>query len=172
MEWLSEKQDDIRYQSLLLLQYRAQSTEDVYPYWDIFCAKLLDDNSYQRNIGLVLISENARWDRDNKLSSIIDSYLSLLNDEKPITVRICIQSLANIVPYASWINQKITGKLMALDLTTIRETMRKLVLTDILTILIQIRKEDPREEIDSFIMNALTGEILDKKAKKQIEAML
>jgi hypothetical protein len=50
--------------------------------------------------------------------------------------------------------------------------MRKLVLMDILSILIAIKKNQSSSKIENYIMNALTGEILDKKSKKQIEAML
>jgi len=50
--------------------------------------------------------------------------------------------------------------------------MRKSVLLDILNVLLLIRKELKADEIESFILNALSGEILDKKSKKQIEALL
>ncbi len=50
--------------------------------------------------------------------------------------------------------------------------MRKLILVDIINVLLVIRKEMKTDEIESFIQNALTGEILDKKSKKQIELEL
>jgi len=52
VEWLSLKDDDIRYQAFLLLQNRALFYDDVYPYWDTFRDKLKSTNSYQRSIGL------------------------------------------------------------------------------------------------------------------------
>lgn len=55
---------------------------------------------------------------------------------------------------------------------TIKETMRKLVLTDILNILLMIKKYQSDDKIDEYILDALSGEILDKKAKKQIESMI
>jgi hypothetical protein len=54
----------------------------------------------------------------------------------------------------------------------IKETMRKLVLFDILEILAAIKKYQSTEKIKSYIVNALSGQILDKKAKKQIESIL
>jgi hypothetical protein len=172
VEWLSEKDDKIRYPSFLLLRARSEFAQDVYPYWDIFCEKLKSDNSFQRNIGLILLAENARWDTGNKLDLVIDDYLMLLKDEKPITVRQCVQALDKIVPYKPQLLDKIAERLMALELTEIRETMRKLVLTDILQILLLIRKQRPVKSIEAYIGNALTGGILDKKAKKQLEELL
>ena len=172
VDWLSEKDDTIRYNSFLLLKHHSKDFGDVYPYWDIFSEKLKSNNSYQRNIGLVLIAANAKWDKDNMLDDIIDEYLSLLYDEKPITVRQCIQSLCEIIPYKKHLLAKIADKLMYFDITQIRETMRKLVLADILTILTLIRKQQPSNEIDSYVFNALSGGVLDKKAVKQVEAML
>lgn len=62
VDWLSEKDDTIRYHSFLLLQHRSKDFGDVYPYWDIYCEKLMSTNSYQRSLGLMLIAANAKWD--------------------------------------------------------------------------------------------------------------
>lgn len=172
VEWLSEKDDKIRYQSLLLLQRRSSSSDYVYPFWDIFRKKLKNENSYQRSIGLMLIADNAKWDKDNRMDDTLDEYLALLNDEKPITIRQCIQALRNIVPYKKHLNKKIANAIMGINISNIKETMRKLILLDILEILAVIRKYQTTDEIESYIFSALSGEILDKKSKKQIESML
>lgn len=172
VEWLSLKDNDIRYQSLLLLQSRANFADDVYPYWEVFETKLKSDNSFQRNIGALLLAENTKWDTENKMGKTIAAYLALVNDEKPITVRQCIQSLAKIVPYEPELNGIISAKLMSVEVMNTKETMRKLILFDILNILALIGKEHKDAEIDAYILKALTGEILDKKTKKQIEAAL
>lgn len=54
----------------------------------------------------------------------------------------------------------------------VKETMRKSILLDILNVLLIIRKELKTDEVENFILNALSGEILDKKSKKQIKALL
>ncbi len=77
IDLLNEKDDKIRYHALLLLQSRSEYMEDVFPYWDIFCTKLKSDNSYQRNIGLMLLADNVKWDQENKIDQIIDEYLML-----------------------------------------------------------------------------------------------
>jgi hypothetical protein len=182
VEWLNEKDNEIRYQALLLLQYRSQSVKDVYPFWDVFCDKLKSDNSYQRSIGLMLIAENTRWDKEGKTDKVIKDYMALLYDEKPITVRQCIQALSVIIANKPDLNHFIALTLISMDLTRVKETMRRLILTDLLYVLIDIRKNISEQvstllegdillqEIDSYISKALTGEILDKKSKKLIEA--
>jgi uncharacterized protein with gpF-like domain len=107
VDLLNEKNDKIRYQALQLLQNRSSCSNDVYPFWDIFLSKLKSDNSYQRSIGVMMISENSRWDKEEKLNTSIDDYLNILKDEKPITVRQCIQALSDIVKYKPHLCKKL-----------------------------------------------------------------
>ncbi|WMJ86253.1 hypothetical protein [Anaerocolumna sp. MB42-C2] len=172
VELLTEKNDKIRYQAFMLLQYRSQLFNDVYPYLENFRLKLKDNNSYQRSIGIMLIAENAKWDLDNKMDALLDDCLELLQDEKPITVRQCIQSLGIIAEAKPNLNEKISNKLMSINILEIKETMRKSVLLDILNVLVSIRKNIKNPQIDSFIFNSLSGGILDNKAIKQIENIL
>jgi hypothetical protein len=172
VEWLSLKDNDIRYQALLLLQNRSIFFDDVYPHWDILRSKLKSDNSYQRSIGLMLIAENARWDTERRMEDTIDEYLGLLNDEKPITIRQCIQSLDKIVTYKPELNNKVAAALISFDFMAVKETMRKSILLDILNNLLIIRKNLRKDDIERFILNTLSGEILDKKSKKRIEELL
>jgi len=172
VEWLCEKDDKLRYKALLLLQMCSDISDRVYPFWDVFRSKLSHANSYQRSIGLMMIAENTKWDTQNKIDSTIDDYLTLLNDEKPVTVRQCIQALEKIIPYKQHICMKIADRLMGLDIIKIKETMRKLILFDILNILAIIKKYQTNDEIDGYVINALSGEILDKKSKKFIAQKL
>ncbi|MEA4891188.1 MAG: hypothetical protein VB085_01310 [Peptococcaceae bacterium] len=172
VEWLSLKEDNIRYRAFLLLQYRSSLSDDVYPYWNTFRDKLKNDNSYQRSIGLMLIAENAKWDAENRMEDTIDEYLDLLRDEKPVTVRQCIQSLTKVAPYKPGLNRKIAESLISFDLMAVKETMRKSILLDILNLLLTIRNQQNTNEIESFILTALSGGILDKKSKRQIEAAM
>lgn len=167
---LSEKDDNLRYKSFLLLQQRSESTADVYPYWDALVEKLKSDNSYQRSIGLMLIAENVRWDQQKKFNALADQYLALCDDEKPVTVRQCIQSLVKIVPFNPDCIAKIADKLIGIDLMQRKETQRKLLLTDILNVLLECQKVQLQERVDRFICEALTGGILDEKTKKIIAA--
>lgn len=169
---LALKDDAIRYRAFLLLQSRSILFNDVYMFWDAFREKLRSDNSYQRSIGLMLIAENVRWDTENRMEDTIYDYLALLKDEKPITIRQCIQSLGKIASIKPELNNKIASALIPFDIMAIKETMRKSILTDILNVLLVIRQGYKKDEIENFIFDALSGEILDKKTKKQIESCL
>lgn len=171
VEWLSLKDDNIRYQVFLILQSRSTFFDDVYPFWDTFYDKLKSENSYQRSIGLMLIAENAKWDTKNRMENTIDVYLMLLNDPKPITIRQCIQSLGKIALAKPELNDKIASRLISFDVMAVKESMRKSILIDILNVLFIIRQEQKTDGIESFILNALSGEILDKKSRKQFEAL-
>jgi len=172
VDLLSLKDDNIRYGAFLLLQSRSTLSCDVYPFWDTLQDKLKSDNSYQRSIGLMLLAENTRWDTENRMEAVIDDYLSLVNDEKPITVRQCIQSLGKIAQFKPSLSAKIAHRLIAFDLMLVRETMRKPILLDIINVLLEIRKTMRSDDIEDFISSALSGEILDKKSKKLIEKEL
>lgn len=169
-ELLSEKDDNLRYKSFLLLQKRSESIADVYPYWDALVEKLNNDNSYQRSIGLMLIAENVRWDKQKKFNALAGRYLALCDDEKPITVRQCIQSLVKIVPFNQDCVSRVVDKLISIDLAQRKDTQRKLLLTDILTVFLECQKIQPQERVDRYICEALTGGILDDKTKKAIAA--
>lgn len=172
VSWLSEKDDDIRYRSLLVLQSSAKDSNVLYKYWDIFREKLKSDNSYQRSIGLMLIAANVKWDESNRFEDTFNEFCALLNDEKPITVRQFIQSFELIVPYKPILSQKIAEILMKYDILSAKETMRKLFLLDIINILLLIRKQGKTDEIEKYISDALLGGILDSKSKKAIQAQL
>jgi len=169
---LLDKDDKLRYHALLLLQSRSAGFSDVYPYWQVFLNKLTDDNSYQRSIGLMLLAENARWDTENKMEAALDSFLSLLRDEKPITIRQCIQALHKIIPYKPHLAERIADALISLELANIRETMQKPILTDILGVIAVIRRQQPSEKMNSYIAWALSGVMLDRKVKKEFEKIL
>ncbi|MGE5578979.1 MAG: hypothetical protein ACM3WU_02945 [Bacillota bacterium] len=172
VEWLALEDDNVRYKALLLLQCRSTYASDVYPFWDVFRAKLKSNNSYQRSIGLMLMADNAKWDSAGKMEASLDDYLGLLGDEKPITVRQCIQGLSSIALYRPELGPKIADGLVAFDIAGQRETMRKSILLDIVNTLIVIRTNSASDAIEAFIQRALAGDVLDKKAKKQIQAQL
>lgn len=169
---LSEKDDKLRYQAFLLLQYRSRLFGDVYPFWETFRAKLKDANSYQRSIGIMMIAENARWDSENKMEDSLGDCNSLLKDDKPITIRQSIQALGKVAEAKPDLSGKIAGMLMSVDIAEIKETMRKPILLDILNVLVVIRKNLKNDEIDNFIFNSLSGGMLDKKSIKLIHASL
>lgn len=106
------------------------------------------------------------------MEAVIDEYLTLLRDEKPITVRQCIQALGKVAAAKPDLAGKIAAALVSFDLMSVKETMRKPILRDILRVLCSIRTHHATSEIEGFISKALTGGVLDKKSQKEIEDLL
>jgi hypothetical protein len=122
---------------------------------------------------MLLIAENARWAGAERIEECLDDCLKLIADEKPITARQAIQSLPKITRAAPQTAPRVASALMGLNLSNIRETMRKLILTDACRALVMMRlTPELSESIDGFLMNALSGDILDKAAKKEIKAAM
>lgn len=152
---LSEKDDTIRYSALQILERRSLHHNDVYPFWEEFRHKMALPNSYQRSIGLRLIAVNCKWDVEKQFEGCKEEYFIHFNDEKPITVRQAIQYLRYIVPYKDDLQMELAQRLMAIPVYEVKETMRKLVQSDINKILMQIQTYQNSEEIDSFLNHSL-----------------
>jgi hypothetical protein len=172
VELLNEKDDNLRYHALLLLQNRSQHYADVYPFWDELVRKFSSNNSYQRSIGLMLIAENVRWDTQSKFDIILNDYLSCVDDEKPITVRQCVQSLEKIIPHKPHLIRSINDKLLSIEIASRKETQQKILLMDILSVFAVTRHYQKDERVEKYIITAMTGAILDKKARAEIEKKL
>ena len=172
VDLLAEKNDKIRYGAFQLLNERSLNQADVFPFWNVFAEKLTSDNSYQRSIGVMLLAANARWDKADKTAAVLDAFLAILHDEKPITVRQCIQSLVLIVPYHRELAKAIAERLLSLNLLELRDTMRKLILLDIAEVLLLIRESESIDGVDAYLSAALSGDLLDAKTKKQILARM
>lgn len=172
VERLASAEDKIRYPAFLLLKERSAICADVYPFWDALDEKLTHENSYQRSIGAMLLSANAKHDAQGKLKQTLPRYLALLNDPKPITVRQCAQALPEILRAKPEYAEPIGNAILSVSLLDYKETMRKLILLDFLETLILVRSLSPSEALEAYFFSVLSGSILDEKAKKQLRARL
>ncbi len=128
---LSEKDDKLRYNAFLLLQAHSREKPSVYGYWDVLEQKLDSDNSYQRSLGVMLISENVRWDKEGKFSKIIGKFMARCNDEKFITARQTIQGIETIVKTTDKYNQAFEQGVSGLQLSQYKENQQRLLKKDI-----------------------------------------
>lgn len=165
---LPDRDDSLRYCSFLVLQARSRTHPDVYPYWERFAAMLEHPNSYQRNLGLRLTAENVRWDTEKRFSGLFPRWMELCRDEKPVTCRQALQSIPAWAPFAPELAKDAAHFLVGLDLSTVRESMRKLVLTDVLEALLALRPFFSSPETEAYAASALEGGLLDRKTKKRL----
>jgi len=169
---LDSAEDKIRYPAFLLLRARSVIANDLYPFWDVLDGKLASENSYQRSLGAMLLAANARHDAADRMRKTLPRYLTLLTDPKPITVRQCAQALPEILAAKPELAEKIASAIMEVNLLSFKDTMRKLILVDFLDALVFVRKVDPSEAVEQYLFSALSGSILDEKAKKQLRTRL
>lgn len=162
---LDDKANKERCQALFLLKYRSYERNDVYPYMDNFIKRLNSKDSTQRSIGCMLMAANAKWD-DKKIDENIELYLSITEDEKPITSRQCIQALLDIVPYKEKLWNKIIDKLININIKKVKATMRKLIVIDSINVLKIIDKNN--DKINNYFDSIVKDNIFDDKIIKEI----
>lgn len=130
-ELLLDKNNNVAYKALQLLQKENEERNCVYPYMDRLIDMLDSDNSYIRTRGLTLLAYNAKWDKDNKIDEIIDKYLKHITDIKPITARQCIKLLPIIAEYKPELKNDILSVLHKANISIYGDSMQSLVLKDI-----------------------------------------
>lgn len=135
---LYEKDNKVAYKSLKVLEAESEKSNAVYPFFDEFVDMMESDHSYVRTRGLLLISQNAKWDTENKIDKIIDGYLNHVLDEKPITARQCIKGLQNIVEFKAELILAIQTALLKADTSKYEESMQSLINRDIASVLKKI----------------------------------
>ena len=144
VEMLNEKDEAIRYQAFLLLQANSRSFPFVYEYWNNLEEKLENPNSYQRSVGVKLLAENVKWDKNNRFSKTIKKYLNCCNDGKFITARQTIQALETILKATDKFNSEINEKLISLQLQQYKKNQQKLLNQDRSRILQLIESNNPK----------------------------
>ncbi len=169
---LPEKRDELRYPAFLMLQRRSEIHDDVYPFWEDFVEKLDSENAYQRIIGVTLIGANMKWDREERFAGNAEKYLARCCDEKPIVSRLTLQNIAKWIAIKPQYWGMVKKALYQIDISQQRDTMKKLILLDIIGALAEIQKLERSDDITEYLLKAVTGGILDKKAVKQIEQYL
>ena len=164
---LASKNDESRYIAFKTLLIRSELHNDVYPYFNDFISKLYNENSYQRSIGIMLIAKNIKWDEDNIFNEVYDDYFKHFDDEKFITSRQTIQSVADWISYKPELAKETADALMSVDINSYKDTQKSLLLCDIFNILIQIYKLSPSENINNYLNKNIQIGLLSKdKVKK------
>jgi hypothetical protein len=135
IQTLNEKDDKVRYNAFLLLQSNSRELPFVYEHWSELENKLESLNSYQRSLGVMLLAENVKWDKDNRFIKTISKYLRCCNDEKFITARQAIQGLESILKTTGKFDNEIKQGLTNLKLSKYKENQQKHINKDISNIL-------------------------------------
>ena len=110
---------------------KGSAKEPVYYNYIGDFVKLLDSkNAYVRIRSFCLICYQARWDEDDIIAKYIDKMLELLNDDKPIVVRKCLEALHELLVYKNY-NDKALVAIDNMNTQKYAESMKPLVEKDI-----------------------------------------
>lgn len=139
-ELLFDKNNNVAYKALQILQKESEETDCVYSYMDRLSDMLDSDNSYIRTRGLTLLAYNAKWDKDYKIDEIIDKYLKHITDVKPITARQCIKLLPIVAKHKPELKNDILSALNKTSISIYDDSMQPLVYRDIQKSLKEIYK--------------------------------
>lgn len=140
IDGLKSSDNNHAYQCLKQLEDKSTHSATVYPFFDAFAEMLDNTNSYIRTRVILLIAANAKWDIDYKIDEIIDTYLTHIMDDKPITARQCIKTLPSLVKYKPELKDCVVNALYKANPLKYKETMQSLILKDIQKCLEAIRK--------------------------------
>ena len=138
-ELLFNKNNNVAYKALQLLQKESEERNCVYPYMHRLSDMLDSENSYIRTRGLTLLAYNAKWDKDYKIDEVIDKYLKHITDVKPITARQCIKLLPIIAEYKPELKNDILSALHKANISIYGDSMQSLVHKDIQKVLNEIQ---------------------------------
>lgn len=109
----------------------SRESEEWFDYIETFAALLLHPKSLVRNRALTILASNAQWDTENRFDQLLSEYLSHITDEKPITARVCIQTLPELAQAKPQYIPAILRALEEAELSKYKDSMRPLIEKDI-----------------------------------------
>lgn len=109
----------------------SRESEEWYDYFQDFVPLLRHPKSLVRNRALTILASNAQWDTENRFDQLLSEYLSHITDEKPITARVCIQTLPELAQAKPQYIPVILRTLEEAELSKYKDSMRSLIEKDI-----------------------------------------
>ena len=108
----------------------SRESDNWYEYFGAFASLLNHPKSLVRNRVLHILAANAQWDEENRFDAILPEFLSHVTDEKPITARQCIQTLAQVGQAKPQYIPQILDCFHSADLSGYKDSMRPLIEKD------------------------------------------
>jgi len=170
MNNLSSADDSIRYPAFQTLQKITEQKVDWFDqYKHELLAKLSSKNSFQRNIGIVLLCNLAKNDTNTTYSTILDVLMPYIDDEKFITQRQYLQHIWKIAIVNAEYGQRIIKLLKTEFKGCIHKNHYNLLRTDILVSLSNTMKATGNNSIKTMIDELIGYETSEKNRKKYMQ---
>lgn len=170
---LSTKDDVVRKSALDKLMTLTGSRVDwIYDHLDTLCAKLDSENSFQRNIGAMLIANLAKSDGQGQLEGVISRFIAQMDDGKFITARITLQAAWRFGAASEAYARRIAAGLIdALSSNRHLGTHGNLIRLDAVTSLSEIIKAFP-DAADIEAARLVISESCDAKEAMKLFSLL
>jgi hypothetical protein len=151
-----------------LLKLTESKVKWIYDVWDLMLEKLENENSYQRSIGIMMLCNLAKSDREDQLKTVLDRLLMHTKDEKFITSRQCIQNIWKTATTKSN-RDKVVKHLEKRFVECTDEKHFNLLRQDMIQSLVSMSEQD-----DAILAKAqlLISQESDAKNRKKYEALL
>ena len=171
-EELGSTDDKIRMAALQhLLKITDSPVDWVYEVWDRLHEKLDHENSYQRSIAVMLLSNLAKGDVENRLAKSLDRIFIHTRDDKFITSRQCIQNIWKVAATNRSNREKVLGHLEKRFSECADEKHYNLLRQDILQSMLCLSRFEGSSDLLPKAQ-ALIAKEQDSKYRKQYEALL
>ena len=128
---LTSKNDNYACAAANKIISESKDSDKWYEYFDDFAGLLSHTKSLVRNRAFYILAANIQWDDEERFDTYLDEYLSHITDEKPISARQCIKSLAQIGASKHKYIPSILKALENADLSKYKDSMRPLIEKDI-----------------------------------------
>ncbi|WP_409200455.1 hypothetical protein [Methanobrevibacter sp. DSM 116169] len=156
----------------ILDQATKLKPEIFYKYWDEFSSLLKHENTYHRQIGIVLLSNLSNIDIDDKFSECINDYLNCLYDNKILIGKYCVMYLKNIFKSKPKHRHQIIDELLNHKRKTPYTEKQEALLEFYVLELIEENYQElkNKEEINKYIIEK--QESISPKAKKKCKELI
>ncbi|MGM0213975.1 hypothetical protein [Enterococcus sp. AZ109] len=121
------------------LEARCENSNEMYQYWHLYLAGLKGKTSCNRARSFKLLMKTVKWDQQQQLDQHLTTILTILEDEKSITVRQCIPYLKELLTLRPDLEPLVLDKLVQLKLDKYKESMQCLIKRDIQNLLKAVR---------------------------------
>ena len=131
LQALDRKDKTEAYQALLELERLSSDSNVLYPYTEKFAEMTESDRNVVRVRGVRLFCSQAKWDSGSMIDRFLDQVLSVLQDDRPTTVRQTLAALQDVVRYKPELRDKIFEVADQIDVSRYKDTMQGLLIGDI-----------------------------------------
>lgn len=134
VEILYSKDTSEAHEKFKLLELECETCPELSEYFEEYLNATQNKNSCVRGRAFRLIMHMSKWDKEDKIRENFERITEVLDDEKGTVVRRCLAVVHKLAEYKPELVPAVREKLLGIDLTKHKESMRPLISKDILAV--------------------------------------